>query len=371
MIPSLRHDLIAFYRRHRGPVVVWLCVLVAVGYMLRERSVTVQAPGMVQAPNVVVSPVEIGQVASVEVGLLQEVRRGQVLVRMDDTRLQAEAAVVAAEVEALRRELQLAAGDRKLDQASDLRRFTSDVEQARLCCLEILTELQPDRITLADRERDVVGYSELLAGELVSVREVQRVTAERDALAQKVSENEAFLERARSDLVEAEARRDAFLNERPDLAVVNAADLAISAQVEVLERRLEEVAVRRDDLVLTAPFDGAVVQIPVCPGQVVRPGDPVLTLTSSRAEQIVVWLDETSVARLRQRSNLEARVTQSRGGRQVHARCPVVRIGSAVVNLPVELWPSMDRPVRGRPVVLGVPAGLDLVPGELVVVRWG
>jgi len=371
MIPSLRHDITAFCRRHRGPVIVWLCVLLTVGYMLNERSVTVQAPGLVQAPSVVVSPVEIGQVASVEVGLLQEVRRGQVLVRMDDTRLHAEAAVVAAEVEALRRELQLAAGDRLLDQASDLRRFTSDVEQARLLCLEILTVLQPDRISLADLDRDVIGYSELLAGELVSVREVERVQTERDALAKKVSENEVFLERARADLAEAEARRAEFLAERPDLAVNDAAGQALSAQVEVLEKRLEAVAVRRDDLVLTAPFDGAVVQIPVCPGQVVRPGDPVLTLTSSRAEQIVVWLDETSVERLRNRPNLEARVTQARGGRQVHAVCSVVRIGSAVVDLPTELWPSLDRPLRGRPVVLGVPLGMQLVPGELVMVRWG
>ena len=109
---------------------------------------------------------------------------------------------------------------------------------------------------------------------------------------------------------------------------------------------------------------------PAYAGQVVRPGDPVLTLISTRAEQIVAWLDETSFDRLRRRRNLEATVIQAHDGRRLHAACPVVRIGPAVVPLPEELWPSPTRPVRGRPVVLGIPAGVDLAPGELVTVRW-
>jgi multidrug resistance efflux pump len=369
-----RNSLASFFRRHRGPILVWCLAVLATVLMLDRRTTLVEAPGLVQAPSVVVSPLETGQLASVEVSLLQEVRRGQVLARMDDARLRAEAAVVAAEVEALRRELQLALQERRQSEAADLRRFTADVEQARLRILEVLAELEPDRITLADHDRDVAAYRELLASEMVSVRECERVEAERNAMAERVAELDRMLEGSRSDLVDAERRRDAFLAGRPELVADQAAEAAseaIFARVEVLERRLEEVAVRRDDLELTAPFDGVVVQIPGCAGQVLSPGDPVLTLASARAQQIVVWLDEAAVDRLRRRGDLEATVVTAHDGRRLNAACPVVRIGPSVVPLPRELWPAPDRPARGRPVVLGIPAGLELAPGELVTVRWG
>ena len=370
-----RHDLASSIRRHRGPAVVWCLAVATVFLMLRHRSVIVEAPGLVQSPSVVVTPLEIGQIASVDVDLLQDVRRGQVLVRMDDARLRAESAVVAAEVEALRRELEQSLAERGQDEAADLRRFTGDVEQARIRGLEVLAILEPDRILLADLERDVVAYRDLLVGDLVSTRECERVQAEHDAMAEKVAEHEALLAGSRDDLAAAQERRRTFLNGRPELAsdgaVADAAGEAIAARVAVLERRFDEVAVRRDDLALVAPFDGVVMQIPTCPGQVVRPGDTVLTLTAARPEKIVVWLDEAAVDRLRRRGDLEATVIQAHDGRRLHAVCPVVRIGPAVVTLPVELWPSPTRPVRGRPVVLGIPAGLDLAPGEMVTVRWG
>ena len=105
-----------------------------------------------------------------------------------------------------------------------------------------------------------------------------------------------------------------------------------------------------------------------------RAGESANSLSSEvlgELEQIVVWLDEASVDRLRRRSDLEATVIQVQDGRSLHASCPVIRVGPAVVTVPEELWPAPTRPVRGRPVVLAVPAGLDLVPGERVTVRWG
>jgi len=358
-------------RRHGGTVAVWFLALIAVIVLLERRSVVVEARGLAQAPSVILSPLEVGEVASVEVGLLQEVRRGQVLVRMDDARLQAEAAVVMAEVGALRAELQLAQADRRLSEAADRRRFTADVEQARLQILEILAELEPDRITLADLARETESYRELLAVAMVSARECERVEAAHAALAGKVAEFETLLAEARRELTAAEERRTEFLRRRPDGAAPDAADETIATRVAVLERRLEEVRVRRDDLALTAPFDGVVIQIPACAGQVVRPGDPVLALTAARVEQIVVWLDEVAVERVRRRGDLAATVIRQRGGRQERTRCAVLRIGPAVVPVPAELWRTPSQPLRGRPVVLEIVPELDLAPGEMVTVRWG
>ena len=369
-----RKSLRGLLQRHGGPVLVWCAACLAVGLMLAKRSAVVEAPGLVQSVSVAISPLETGRLSSIEVGLLEEVRRGQVLARMDDARLHAETAVMVAEVDALRRERALEISARRLDETGELRRFATDIEQAQMQILEILAILAPDRITLADLELDAEVYAELRAGDMVSVREYERVKAERDAMAGKVNEYEVLLARARRDLDEARERQQAYLRQRPSRSGDETGDetaaQALTARLEVLQRRLEEVAVRSEDLILSAPFDGAVIQIPACPGQVVRQGDPVLTLTSMHAEQIVVWLDERSVERLRRRSDLLATVVQTRDGGSLRAECPVVRIGPAVVTVPETLWPTPTRPVRGRPVVLGIPAGMTLVPGEQVTVRW-
>jgi multidrug resistance efflux pump len=293
---------------------------------------------------------------------------------MDEARLGAEAAVVAAEVDAVRCELEFDLAGRRLDSASDHLRFAADVASSRLRVLEILAVLEPDRVTVADLERDVASYRELLAQELVSERKYQRVEAEHDALARRVAEHESLLARARTDLEAAEARADALAT-APAMADDQVNELAearvLSARVTALERRLEAVWVRRDDLVLTAPFDGVVTQIPACPGQVVRPGEPVLAMVEAQPQQIVVWLAERAVRQLQQRGDLEAIVVQDLDGHEVRAACPVARVGVSVETMPSELWAVPSRPERGRPVVLGVPPDLRLVPGERVMVKWG
>lgn len=361
-------------RRHAGPLVVWVVALAVVVLMLGDRATVIEARGLVQGRQVTISPLEAGMLASVDVGLLQSVRRGQVVARLDEARLRADAAVVAAEVEAVRRELEHDLAGRQLNAASDQLRFASDVAASRLQVLEILAVLEPDRITLADLGRDVEGYRELLAQELVSVREYERVQAEHDALARSVAEHEALLARAQQDLAAAERRAEAAegrADMTPGVEPELAAARVLAARVTALERQLDAVRVRAEDLQLVAPFDAVVTQIPASPGQMVRPGDTVLTLAESRPEQIVVWVDEESARRLQDRGDLEAMVIRNVGGRQVHARCPVGRVGVTVETMPPELWPAANLPQRGRPVVLAVPPELHVVPGELVTVRWG
>jgi len=352
---------------------VWMVAVVVVVALLSDRAVIIEAPGLVRGRTVQISPVEPGLLASLEVNLLQEVRSGQVLARMDEERLRAEAAVVTAEVEVVRQELALDLVGRRQDVVTERRRFANDVEDTRLEVLEILAVLEPDRVTLADLERDVESYRQLLAEELVSVREFERVQAEHQALARRVGEHETLLERTRSDLVQAEHRRDDFARQNADVGDQNdAADEAmLTARVTMLQRRLALVLLRCSDLTLTAPFSGVVTRIPVCSGQVIQPGETVLVLAEAAPEEIVVWLDEASVRRLQRNGDMQAVVIHSAGGNGVQAHCPVAHIGPVVETMPSELWPAPDLPIRGRPVVLGVPVGLQLVPGERVTVRWG
>ncbi len=371
---SSDHRLTGMLRRHGGPIVVWLAAVMVVTGMLLQRSEEIVATGLVHGRKVPISPVEVGVLGSLDVELLQSVRQGQVLARMDEARLRAEVATVSAEIEAVRRELALETASRQQGAASDSHRFATDVESARLQVLEIIAVLEPDRVTLTDLERDVTSYGELLAQEMVSVREFERVKSEHDALARRVEEHERLLAAARAELRDAERRWQDYTarhGQSTDGQQDQIADGALAARITALERELEMVLLRQEDLVLTAPFDGVVTQILASAGQVLRPGEVVLTVAEAQPSRIVVWLDEASVSRLEQRRDLEARLSHVVDGKTLHARCQVARIGSTIETKPMDLWRLPDRPETGRPVVLGLPAGVRLVPGSRVTVRWG
>jgi multidrug resistance efflux pump len=359
--------------RHVGPILVWVLAVAGVTFMLADRSTEIVATGLVQGRRAPISPVETGTLGDLEVELLQEVRAGQVLARMDEAQVRAEVALVSAEIEAVRQELALETASRQQGTATDRQRFAARVEDARLQVLEIKATLEPDRVTLADLDRDVASYRELLAKEMVSVREFERVEAERDALARRVEEHERLLDGAREELAEAERRREEFVarhGQRTGSEQDHLANRALASRITALERRLEMVLLRGENLALTAPFDGVVTQIMASSGQVLQPGEVVLTVAESHPARIVVWLEEAAVGRLEKRGDLRATLTQQRGGRTVEIRCEVARVGATIETKPPNLWRAPNRPETGRPVVLGVPENLHLVPGSRVTVRW-
>ena len=101
-------------------------------------------------------------------------------------------------------------------------------------------------------------------------------------------------------------------------------------------------------------------------GEVVAAGDPILAVAQTEPTEIVAYASEQQVGLLEQDMSVElvkirypAQIAQSRG----------LSIGPTIELLPQRLWQSPTIPQWGRPVVIDVPAGLNLVPGELVGVR--
>jgi HlyD family secretion protein len=85
------------------------------------------------------------------------------------------------------------------------------------------------------------------------------------------------------------------------LAGISSADAAITeGQKELVsaERTLEYHRARLRDTVITAPFDGLIVNRYREPGDVVVPGSSILTLVSTDELWIRAWVDETKMAQL-------------------------------------------------------------------------
>ncbi len=51
------------------------------------------------------------------------------------------------------------------------------------------------------------------------------------------------------------------------------------------------------------------------------------------------------------------------------ARSHVIHLGPAIEQLPNRLWRNPNVPQWGRPFLVEIPEGMDLIPGELVGIR--
>jgi hypothetical protein len=150
---------------------------------------------------------------------------------------------------------------------------------------------------------------------------------------------------------------------------------AVRAQLALLAE-LEALA---DQHVLRAPCDGIVVDIrarandaPTMrpgeavlrgPGESVVAGEPVLAIAEARPTEIIAYVDERSWPALGPDTEIEIASASRPSSRHVTR---IRSVHPTIEQLPERLWPVPNVPVWGRPVLIDVPTGLELLPGELV-----
>lgn len=159
---GIKHNAywLGWLRRQVLPVMIWLATIGFVVGLFFRRSERFEVLGIAQAQTIQIAATVPGRLRIVTVGLFEKVTEGQVLAVLDDELLRAELATALAEVQRLMAELVVTedglfaeAAQRETDWVADSRRFSVDVENARLQILELKTLLETDRIMLQDLER--------------------------------------------------------------------------------------------------------------------------------------------------------------------------------------------------------------------------
>jgi len=101
-------------------------------------------------------------------------------------------------------------------------------------------------------------------------------------------------------------------------------------------------------------------------GEVVAAGDPILAVAEIEPTEIIAYASEQQVGLLEQDMSVE--LVKIRYPAQI-AQSRVLSIGPTIELMPQRLWRSPTTPQWGRPVVIEVPAGLTVIPGELIGIR--
>ena len=376
-------------RRHILPILVWLSVIACVVGLFTRRSQRFEVLGIAQGQVRQIAANCTGRLTSMPVQLFEQVSLGQPVAVVNtildneqpQDQLQAQLSTILAEIEHLTSQLvptqdDLLAekADRETSRLSDSRRFSVDVESARLEILRYRALIETDRIMLKDLALEVQTIKELLAQEAVAPYELQKAQVQYETLAKKIEENEQLLEQAKTALQQTQQRHDEYIRFKPHHPSVEDALDVIRKAIKIQERRMDELLVQiealepQKTLKLTAPIDGVVSQILHWPGEAVSASEPILTITEVKPTEILAYAAAGQVNHIQKGMAVE--LAKKGGSEKIEiARSQITYIGPIVEQLPARLWRNQNVPEWGRPFLIKAPPQMKLITGELVGIR--
>ncbi|MCU1341960.1 MAG: Type secretion system, rane fusion protein LapC [Candidatus Acidoferrum typicum] len=219
-----------------------------------------------------------GLVRAVNVGDYQQVRKGELLVQLEDEDYKAQVAQATAAVEAAKAALVNNRRQREL-QDSKIQRAAAGIDQANAQIVaaqagKVAIQADVSR-TRAERARQEA----LLKTNSATQQKVEGVVADEQRFAAQAASREADLTQARTLLRSNEL---AVEGERRSKAVLESQDMQLLADLHGKEAGLRAAEVNLAYTRIVAPSDGTVGERQVRQGQLVSPGTQVITFVDSK-----------------------------------------------------------------------------------------
>jgi len=361
--------------RHRTlPLVVWsFCALLAV-VMLIGRASRFEYLGLAQALEYPVSPVARGTLETVVVDIYDDVRSGDMVAKFDDSPVLANISTanatlrqLQAELEAARVQLMAEGGQGRANWVADLRRFQIDEEQRRLDLLSQKVIVETQQIELERVEIEERRGKELFQAGVIAQNYYDMIRLQRDEVRQGLEDNQVLLSQTEQEFLAAQRRREEYQEGLPRDAWIESMLQPLHEAIEVESRRLDEIELQRQALVLRSPVDGQVSQVLGRRGQSVMPGEPVVVIAEESVREIVAFLAEDDGREIVANTSV---VVSTRDAGGTVAESVVLRVGPTVQELPQRLWRNPRVPDYGRAVVIAAAPSMQLTPGEVVNVKF-
>lgn len=341
--------------RLRGiPVIVFLVGLAGVGLLWNKNLVPSNIVGEVQGTTANVSSTVAGLLTDLKVDQFDRVTKGQPLAKvstMSPENMEAALAVIRADLKVTRARM-----------IQDQQRNDLNYQQTRMDLLGQRIELATAKIRLQQAESEFERVSKLfrdkIAPEGVGPRDgvvgYEVALRDRDALRIEAEQKAKLISDLEQTLRELQPSTLSYQNP----LVNDAINDAISAQEEQLRRTEGSTALR-------APMDGIVSIVSRRSGENIVAGEPILTISSERAERIIGFIRLPISYEPKVGDAVEIR---TRGSNAQKASATIQKVGSRMelFTQPLRVRGFAAAQERGLPILVNLPESLNVYPGEIV-----
>ena len=214
-----------------------------------------------------------GLVQEVKVGDYQQVRRGDVLVQLEDQDFKAQVAQATAAVEAAKAAIENNRRQREL-QDSKIQRAVAGTDQANAQIAAAQAGKEAAEADVIRTRAERTRQEALLKANSATQQKLEAAVADEQRFAAQAASREADLVQARTLLRSNELAVEA---ERRSKFVLESQELQLLADLHAKQAGLVVAQVSLGYTVITAPADGKVGERQVRPGQLVSPGTQVVT----------------------------------------------------------------------------------------------
>lgn len=343
-IPRPAAELWRDIRLRYVPVLVYLAGVVLVVHLWRTQWIPSNFTGEVQAPFAnVASPLD-GLLVDLSVRQFDTVTRGQVIGKV----IHAPEAVLA-NLAAMRSELQVMRARMILDD----QRNQLNYQQLRVDQLDQKVQLAVAVSKLRYAESELGRQEAMRTNQIVSESDYEQALDQRDTLAAEVKERQELLREMASTLAPMKPAGPAD----HDSLILNAIDAALTAQEEQFRNSTE--------MILRSPIDGVVTKVLRNQDENITAGETLVTISDQHPDHIVGFV--------RQPIGFEPKVgdrvtVRTRRGPRQKAEARILKVGARLefFTQPLRVRGFDSSQERGLPVLINLPDGLALHPGELV-----
>jgi HlyD family secretion protein len=284
--------------RRRLPILLLLAAAGGAGYYYYNRPpATLVLTGIVTTNDVVVSPQVAGQIARLQVNEGDTVKAGQLIAVINPDELRADTEYYSHNVAGLSsqvRESEAALRYQELQTADQVRQAESTLASIDAQVVSATAELEQARVT-ATRTQDLSRNGVISAQELdIAKAAVASALGKVDALKKQADAQRSTIALARSNAEQVSVKKSQVQANRNLQAAADA------------QRTKADVRLRYTEL--KAPIDGIVDVRAVRIGEVVNPGQPVVTLINPDDLWVRADIEESYIDRVRIGDTLKVRL---------------------------------------------------------------
>ena len=341
--------------RDRGvPLLVFAGVIIAVALLWKRAADSTGFVGHAEVIQVSINSPDAGMLTNLFVSEFQELKAGDAVAEIITT----DPRLAPARLAVMRHKMHLL--ELETEPVLNRQRAMLDYERMTVDCARIRAELAMAKVNLESAKSELERNEKLHKEGLLSAESYDRYKDQKQRLEAEVKE--------KSDIVATTEKAISRLNYRTNASVSGEENDRIQQALQVQEERVRLFGEKMKPIQLQAPIDGVVTFVHRRAGEEILPGEPIVTITSQKAQRIVGYLPQgfNQVPKAGMTVKVMTRNTKRRTAlAKVLAVAPHYQSLTNSLVPPLLVRPTVV-PQLGRMISISLPSELGLLPGEPV-----